>query len=348
MSFSSEFTEFILYSIPTARVVSGGKMILCRCQYCSDSKDKRSAHFYISIPQSEQELPLYYCHLCHSSGIVTNKTLLQWGIYDDRIALSLIQYNSKAINNPLNLKYKDRSVYKLNNYYVTNDDISKSKLYYLNNRLGISLNYSDLLNMKIVLNLKDILKANKISNLTRHENIVDEFDKYFIGFISMDNSFISLRRTVDKGIVYKGIDSRYQNYNIFGKYDNSERNYAIPTNIDLSIPKRIKVNIAEGQFDILSIYYNLRKDPNQIYISVGGSGHLGIVKYLINVLKIIYVELHIYPDNDKYGSIDVMNSIYEFIKPYNIGLFIHRNVYSGEKDFGVPLCRIDEKIEKLI
>ena len=62
----------------------------------------------------------------------------------------------------------------------------------------------------------------------------------------------------------------------------------------------------------------------------------------INKYSIFYFNLHLYPDNDKYG--DIIEDIYNVIYPYGATLYEHRNVYPGEKDFGVPIERISENI----
>ena len=41
------YKNFLLNNIPGAKVVSGGKEILCRCRECPDSADPNHAHFYI-------------------------------------------------------------------------------------------------------------------------------------------------------------------------------------------------------------------------------------------------------------------------------------------------------------
>ena len=49
------------------------------------------------------------------------------------------------------------------------------------------------------------------------------------------------------------------------------------------------------------------------------------------------------------GTDKVINKVLQYIKPL-IGteVYIHRNTKSGEKDFGVPLDRINETCNKLI
>ena len=51
------YKNYLLNSIPGAKVVSGGREILCRCRECPDSTDPNHAHFYISIPyDSDKDL----------------------------------------------------------------------------------------------------------------------------------------------------------------------------------------------------------------------------------------------------------------------------------------------------
>lgn len=44
------------------------------------------------------------------------------------------------------------------------------------------------------------------------------------------------------------------------------------------------------------------------------------------------------------GVRDVCN----FLRLYKIPLYVHRNMFPGEKDFGVRMEKIDERIEKLL
>ena len=71
------YRSHLLNSIPTAVQASGGKQINCRCFFCPDGKNPSSKHFYISIPTEEKEPSLYYCHKCHSSGVMTYKKLIE-------------------------------------------------------------------------------------------------------------------------------------------------------------------------------------------------------------------------------------------------------------------------------
>ena len=345
---ADDYREFLLENIPSARPASGSRFVLCRCFECGDSKDPTHAHMYISIPQDDDDLSFAYCHKCKMHVTITPDVLTKWGLTNSpQIFDWLIQHNKTVFANPSNKIYLNRSVYALNNIFIQDTELSDIKLKYINARLGTNLTRMDALQLKIVLNLEDLLYSNNIEQLTRDPSIVDQLNDNFVGFISSDNAFVNCRRIVKEGIVYKSIDKRYIRYNIFGKYDNTEKFYTVPANINTSTSERIKVNISEGEFDILSVYLNLRKDPNQIYMSIGGSGYVGLMRYILTKLKLVYIELHLYPDNDPTGQ-EELEYVRELLRPYLIPIYIHRNLMPGEKDFGVPLDRIQESVELLI
>lgn len=343
-----EYITYLLRNIPRSKLVSGGREVNCRCFYCPDSKDISSGHFYISIPSSNKELSLYHCFKCNTSGVVTYKTLIEWGIYDENMAQDLLNHNKEAGISGKNNKYLNNTIYNISNNTTTINNASKIKLTYINDRLGVNLSYDDLRSLKICLNLKDLLNDNRITRLTRDEQIVDQLDINFLGFISIDNAFLNMRRICGEGCVYKSIDKRYINYKIFDKYDTSQRFYTIPTNIDLNQPNPIKIHIAEGPFDILSVYLNLRNREEGIYTSISGNNFIGIILYFLTMYRLPLTEFHIYPDNDKYGSNGKIDKIKKLLMPLLCSLYIHRNQFPGEKDFGVSKDNIRETIERLI
>lgn len=341
------YKNFLLSNIPGSKPASGGSVINARCRECPDSSNLSSKHFYISIPKKADEPSLYYCHKCHCSGIVTHKKLISWGLYDKEICLELLNYNESLKYNPSTSKYFNNQIYKIYNTQTTIDESSYRKINYINERIGTNLSFDDLKNLKIVVNLLDLIKENRISKLSRDYNIISDLDKFFVGFLSIDNAFLNMRRTVGDGVVYSSIDKRYINYKIFDKFETSQRFYTIPTSIDLSKRQRIKIHIAEGPFDILSIYLNLRNQEEGIYSSVAGSNYVNNIMYFLLDLQLPYVEFHFYPDNDKYGSMKNMNYIISRIPDKSIPVYIHKNDYYGEKDFGVSVERIKESVMKV-
>ncbi len=344
---TAQYRDYLLHTIPSASVASGGRVINCRCFFCPDSRNPNSKHMYISIPQEKNEPSLYYCHKCHASGVVTYKNLIDWDIYDDNIAMELIELNKACSNRRGFNKYINKTHYNVSIKTTRMDKGSEIKLEYINHRLGTNLTYQDCRDLKIILNLGDIIKDNKIQDLTRDIRIAEQLDNNFLGFLSIDNAFLNMRRVCDEGLVDKSIDKRYINYKLYDKYDTSERFYTIPTTVNLCTPERVKIHIAEGPFDILSIYENIRAKEPGIYTSIAGSNYKGLVIYFLETYKLPYTEFHIYPDNDKSGSLRNMQKIADYLRPLRIPLYIHRNMYEGEKDFGVRPEHIKESVMQL-
>lgn len=341
-----EYGEYLRTHIPNAKYASGKSEINCRCMYCSDSKNMNKGHFYISIPKADNELSFFTCKKCQASGLVTNTKLIEWGLFDAQVGMDLNKHNQKIFKLPSNKKLKSEFVHNVRYNNIHDDKLTRFKLKYINERLGLNLNYHDCMREKIILNINDIFTQNKITQYTRHESIINCLDTSFVGFLSYDNSFINMRN-LEINQLPSSIDKRYINYNLFNKMDNTQRFYIIPTDIRLLDPTPIQIHIAEGPFDILSIYHNMNKTLNQtIYSGVGGSGYKGLIRFLINNLKIINPIIHIYPDKDikQYKMDDIANLLYPFKTP----LYIHRNIYPGEKDFGVPINRIQDSIARIL
>lgn len=334
---SSDFISMMM-RFPDARRAQGDRWITVRCRYCGDSLNPNSRHMGVKVPQNN-EVPFFNCFKCHTSGPVTLNTLLKWGLDDSDGLVEYGDYLSTVSKLPQNKKILNTNSYKLRNSNITKCRTSEIKLNYINSRLGLSLNYDDLMSKKIVLNLNDLLYSNNINELTRDPNIVRQLDKGFIGFISQDNAFVNMRRLVSENKVDKSISKRYINYNIFNKFDNTLRYYTIPTKIDMTIPKKVKIYIAEGPFDILSIYYNLIHDhEHSIFTSILGSSYMQVVQFFLVDIKIPYVEFHIFVDNDIPD--EMIYPIAQALYYFNIELYIHRNRFQGEKDYGVPKERI--------
>lgn len=341
---SDQFIDFLTSHIkPFAYPVAGRREVNCRCFYCADSSNMRKGHFYISVPK-EDEPSFFYCQKCRSHGIVTNDKLMEWGIFNSQWGVEITRYNSKVLSLTKNKKFLDSMIYNVRNNFITEDKLSLYKLRYINNRLGTSLSLKDCLSNKIVLNVKDLLRENRLE-LTRDPNIVDQLDSNFLGFLSFDNAFINMRKVVDKE-VYHTIDKRYINYNIFDKYDNTLRFYVIPANIDLMNPKPVRLHMSEGPFDILSIKYNVvDNNGRDIFVSVGGSSYKGCIRHFLTKMGIYNMEIHIYKDNDQ-----TMHQIYDIaqlLQYFNVPLYVHNNAYQNEKDYGVPKERIIDNIMKI-
>lgn len=334
------FINMIKQNIPGARDVAGQREILTRCPVCGDSKDLRSAHFYISVPNNADEVSFYDCKKCPAHGLFDDEMFRKLGCNDSASLIQLTTHNSRVLKLPKYKTLKKINIYPLNNKYIRSDKNNKLKLDYINNRIGSNFNYNDIINLKIFLNLYDILNSNGLE-LTRHKMITDSLDKNFIGFISYDNSFCGLRKITDKEL-YKTVNKRYINYDLINKSDNSKAYYIIPSQINVLDPSPVRIHIAEGQFDVLSIYYNLNKQNiyQNIYMSCGGKGYKQTLEFLLTELGLINYEIHMYPDKDV-TDYEFNKTIYS-INSLPCNIYIHRNICDGEKDYGVPVNRIKD------
>lgn len=325
-----------------AKLASGGKEIIKRCHICGDSHNKSSRHMYIGL--KSDGLIVYNCFKCNASGLVDGSFFRSLGCYDVNLITLCNENNHKSAKyNELSRK---RQIVKRTLPILTCRDAPETykKVNYINNRLGTNFTIEDMSRLKIVLNLYDFVGANSIGTLTRDKRICDELDTLFLGFLSLDNSYLNMRRLVPEGRVHPNIDTRYVNYNIYGFHDNSARYYFMPTQINTLRP--LVINIAEGPFDILGVYYNTNSDKsNSIFASIGGKSYFGLIKYLIMTYGFINFTLHIYADND----VDQYEfyKIKQLLSPMGITVFLHFNCYPGEKDFGVPASRINDSITRL-
>lgn len=325
-----------------AKIASGGKEIVKRCHFCGDSRDPSDRHLYIGINKGFIK---YNCFKCNARGIVDAKFLRDLDCYDTGLINLCVEQNKPLLYSNSN-KYGTLSNLYLKNMVIplSYNEFAQKKLEYLSNRLGYIFTSSDAAKFKIVLNLKDFLDINGINNYTRHPDLINLIDMYFIGFLSMDNKYVIMRRLIPEGKLPKQIDTRYLNYNIFGTSDDALKYYTIPTTIDIYKP--LDIHIAEGVFDILSIYLNVAPiGGNAIYAAICGKSYLNIVKFFIINYGFMKFNLHLYPDADI--DFKQMKMIKNEIDLFGINCFVHRNVAEGQKDYGVQMNQIIDKVTKL-
>lgn len=334
----NSYREFLLRNLPDAKLASGRTEVVCKCFYCSDNGDHH--HMYVSIPRPG-EPSKYNCFKCGAGGWVTAKKLHEWNIFDQDMEIELTLYY-KGIKSGIALSKHD-GIAMLNNTFISDNEMSALKLKYINNRLGLNLTYKDMLDNKIVLNIYDLLNSNYINEVTRDPRVVDSLNNYFLGFISFDNNYINFKRLIPEGKLHESVDIRYINYKIFNnEQDNSKKFYLIPTKINMYDTNPIKVHIAEGPFDALSIKYNLRKEfYNNIYTAVAGKAYKGVLRQIVNFIKLVNLEIHLYPDSDIDN--DVIDDFKDYARLYGYNVFIHRNLIG--KDMGESIDKIKEYIE---
>jgi hypothetical protein len=310
--------------------------IYIRCTYCGDSQSNpHGAHLYIGLKEPYQ----FHCKKCETSGMVDFNFLKDNDVFDLDLIKEIVNFNKNyKRNNPLktlNVKYKSLK-YKVPALSGTTSELDKLK--YINKRLKLNLTLKDIPKFKIILNLKKFFEYNKIDTSSKpayEKKLLVTLHKYYIGFLSADNTFINFRRqNKDENLM------RYRIYPI-KNIENSNRFYIKPVNIDL-MDQSHQVVITEGIFDLLSVYHNYihEYDPlKTIFVAANGKGFYRVIKYLHRI-GLINLDIHIYSDKD------VNIKFYKKIKSTDLLLRkskikIFYNNKPAEKDFGVPLKKIE-------
>lgn len=323
---------------------AGGRECIIRCPFCGDSKDPRSAHLYIGHNRTKGTIS-YHCFKCNTQGDVGIQFFRTLGIYDTNLINGVLEYNNSkggVIYADIHQGYQNRfnPIEVCPIIPIKDTEEYRRKLAYVNKRIGGHLTFDDIVSYKIVLNLLDFLSANGITTYSRHINIMEQLSFGFVGFLSVDSTHVTMRRIVPENKVHESISKRYTNYTINEK---GTQIYCIREGINQNLPNI--VCIAEGPFDILSLHYNfLSCMPNKIMFAACGKGLDPVLGYLIyrKGMSFFNTQLHIFTDND--------------ITPYDIAAYrrtptsiglpfvLHKNVFPGEKDYGVPADHIRDFI----
>lgn len=347
MYYGEDFINMIRRFYPDAKSASGGKELVVRCGFCGDSENPHHSHLYISVPQSPEELSQYHCKKCNAHGIVDDIFLRKYGCTDSKALVDIVQHNSQVLKLPGYARFKNIDIYPLKNECVSDYPWNQQKIAYINQRIGSNFSISDLLSVKVFLNLYDILNQNRLKG-TRDPRVLEALNKNFIGFISYDNSYAILRKCTEEQL-HPSINKRYVNYHIVNKMDDSKDFYVLPTTINIEDPTPVKIHIAEGVFDILSIWYNLRyrNIRQELFVAAAGKSYVQALGFILKETGIINYEIHFYPDadvRDDYFQYMVLNKV--ALLPSDI--YVHRNICNGEKDYGVPGNRVIDSTRKIM
>lgn len=324
--------------LPVHQWNSSHTQVQTRCPYCGDSRNILHGHLSIKIDENSDSIMLVKCFKCNQVGILTSQVMEDLGAplsMDDAKALDVLNRpNSKSTygrQKPLNYKVP----------VIINPVNSKSKLDYLNQRLGIEFTPEMIQESKIILSIMDFFIENKIK-LPEHINprLIKMIEENYVGFLSANNNKLTFRRIGNNENLKRYIKLSIDPYNM------SPNNFysLINPQIDLLYTDPIHIHIAEGTFDILSIRYNLTHTPSQKHLFFAACGYnFGtIIKWLIYMGVNTDLIIHLYSDNDKtdFENMKVINN------PLNNcwidQAYIHRNTFEHEKDFGVPKERILE------
>ncbi|MDD3172167.1 MAG: hypothetical protein PHF63_00610 [Herbinix sp.] len=321
-----------LLSIPKAKKISN-KEIALRCPFCGDSRrDPNKTRFYINIDTENNKPILYYCFNCPAHGILTPDVLRLLELSDLSLNGELLRYNKNSNKGSRISGKRYQKNIRVPKYSIS--EKSQKKCDYINSRLGLNYNVDYWTKFKIIFDLEEFMKLNKKIEFGFNDREKWILDNYYVMFITSKNDYLISRNITDKG-------QRYKKTPIFKNNDNSFKFYSIPNQIDILTTNTININIAEGTFDILGVFHNVRNREvkDNIYVSVTGSGYKSVIYYILSEGIVNNVSLNIYSDSDK----DV-NYYKEQLKDYLIWFQSVKVIYNTlYKDFGVPKDMINQR-----
>ncbi len=343
------FKEFMTTHFPDVKIAgTNGREMIKRCHYCGDSRTTSSRHLYIGV--NKRGVISYNCFKCNKGGTVNSTFFRDLGIFDSHMINMINESNKNAYRQSSasgGAMIERKTFHAAPRVTFTGDERTAKKLAYINRRLGTSLELPDLYRLKIIPNIMEYLAQSNIGYYSRAIEIMNELDFGFVGMLSVDNTHIVLRRLVPEDTVNPTIARRHTNYDIFPNYREGVVFYVIPGTIMRNHP--CKIYIAEGCFDILSVYFNTTADhSNSIFAASCGKGnYVNLLKYIFITMTVspFTAEVHIYADNDL--SISEIEGLKQLLVYTNTTGYIHTNSYPGEKDFGVTADKIIDNVAPL-
>ena len=320
-----------------------GNSYVVRCPYCGDSSDPRKAHFYITIDMEQNTPILYNCFRCPAGGVMNKEVMEMLGMDNSELTNGIKVLNRTTERYDANQINSEEVI--LNFDYQLPEIRDGRKLNYIRDRLHLNFTNEDFKEMKVITSFREFLQVNHIKKLTCDKWIASMYERDYIGFLSHGNSHILFR------------DITGQNEIPWVKYPITEASrrgkifYSISSSIDIFTKEEIVINLSEGVFDALGVYYHFHyQEPNVINIAVTGKYHLSVIYYLIRIGICGYnVTLNIYSDNDqkfnkkrqrtsKKNEDDTSLAHYQKLFQHVKYLFKSVYVYYNEigKDCGVP------------
>ena len=304
-----------------------------RCPFCGDSiKNANSAHLSIRINPDDDQPLVFRCLRCNSTGIFNGTTLSMIGVYSSSNSTNIERYNRLSCKKHgltsskkgLNIKFPELQI----------NDLVLQKHRYIENRLGTSLDINELHEKKIVYDFVSLLKYNKIEKIYGSVDQIKALQNDHVGFLSARNDFINFRDMT-------GNHKRYYIYKIMRNIDTTGKFYIIPNNIDPFNNDIKYINLTEGVFDILGLYYNImnKYEYNTVYAAINGSGYLNVIKFILEQGLLCDVNVNIFSDNDR--SPDYYKNMIKTLMPFVNDVRLFYNDIG--KDYGVPVNEVKIK-----
>jgi hypothetical protein len=280
-----------------------------RCPICGDSqKDLRDAHCYLKASFDPNEPILYNCFKCNSGGRVTKYFLEKLNISLD----GLSDIDNQVFNRISTAKKPTVEIIS------GTPKMDSKQTRYIESRLGKGFSIEDYEKFKIIWNMDNVIPY--ITDSRVKSVLPNNMDG--VSFLSEDKSVVLTR-------FYDNDEPRWKKSKIFPSDNKSV--YTIKSTIDIFSKDIISVNIAEGVFDVLSIYKNFNNGDNSIFIATLGSDYEAGLEYTIDHgIMGSNIRVNLYIDNNinekqikmqfkKYKWLFGEINIYKNIKAEDVG-----------------------------
>lgn len=314
-----------------------------RCPYCGDSRNQNHAHLSIKIDMNSDAPMVYRCFKCNVSGLVDVDFLNDLDIFIDQDQQKVLRAYTRKAMRFSRLSNNDKESFFVPVY--EDNPLNRSKLNYVNQRLGTEIDFEKAKDYKILLNLFDFMAVNEMQKEAEYfrpisYRILQMLHNDYVGFLSTNNNSIVFRDItgMNKMRYYKAV--------INLRNINRDSFYLIPTKFSILYTEPVHIHLAEGIFDILSIKENvvIQNDHEiHLFFATCGFGSRSAISYCIRHGLTTGIHLHIYADRDK-SNHDHRKDLFGKVNysEWVEDITIHRNAYADEKDFGVPKDRIQE------
>lgn len=304
-------------NVPVFKKVSNIRWKI-RCPFCGDSqKDYKDAHLYLKCDYDNPNEPiLYNCFLanCQVHGKVTKQFMNKLGI------------RSKVADELVNQRYSKLYAFKEAAIDIITGTpiINSPQITYIESRLGSGFTLEDYDRFKIIWDIGTVYQY--ISDEKTLNTLPSNIDS--ISMLSDDKSTLLSRGFLE--------NDNWRKVKIVSS--NTRLFYTIKTVFNLFTDEVITVNIAEGIFDVLSIYKNFNDGPNSVFIATLGPDYAAAVNYaIVKGLVGTNVVLKIYAD----GNVSEKKLKFQ-LKKYKYffkEIIILKNI--KYKDVGVTMDKIE-------
>lgn len=288
-----------------------------RCPFCGDSQsDPKDSHMYLKCDHDPTTPIVYYCFKgnCGARGAVGKDFLDRLGIKVDGIE----EFTNQKFN-------KISYIKKANIDIITGTPIMNSpQIRYIEHRLGKGFTYEDYDKFKIIWDMNSLIPF--ITDIRVKNTLPSNFNS--VSFLSDDKSVVLTRFFTDE-------EPRWKKSKLFSL--DTKSFYTIKALLDLFTAEQIVINIAEGIFDIISVYKNFNDGGNSVHIASLGADYESAILYAIangfigsNVIIKIYIDSNI-DEKILKGKIKKYNWVFG-------KMYIIKNIKS--EDFGTTIDNI--------